>query len=103
LTSISSLRDKPAGTIRITTSQHAAETVIWPKISRLLPGYPDVHVELSIDAALANIVNERFDAGVRLSERVEKDMIAVRIGPDLRMAVVVAGLLCRKPTTDQSP
>jgi DNA-binding transcriptional LysR family regulator len=88
LTSISSLRDTPAGIVRITTSQHAAETVIWPKVSQLLTDYPDVDLELSIDAALTNIVTDRFDAGVRLGERVEKDMIAVRIGPDLRMAVV---------------
>jgi len=88
LTSISSFRDKPAGIVRLTTSQHAAETVIWPKISLLLADYPDVDVELSVDAALTNIVTDRFDAGVRLGERLEKDMIAVRIGPDLRMAVV---------------
>lgn len=88
LSALSALRDKPAGTIRITSSKHAAEAVLWPVIERLLKQYPDVKVELSIDQSLTNIVTERFDAGVRLGEQVEKDMIAVRIGPDLRMAVV---------------
>lgn len=88
LAALSELRDKPAGTIRITTSDHAADTVLWPALERLLPDYPDVHVELSIDASLTDIVTERFDAGVRLGEALAKDMIAVRIGPDLRMIVV---------------
>jgi DNA-binding transcriptional LysR family regulator len=81
-------REKPAGTIRITTSEHAANTVLWPALEQLLPGYPDIHVELSIDSGLADIVTERFDAGVRLGEALAKDMIGTRIGPDLRMAVV---------------
>jgi DNA-binding transcriptional LysR family regulator len=88
LASLSELREKPAGTIRITTSEHAANTVLWPTLERLLPNYPDVHVELSVDSSLTDIVNERFDAGVRLGEALAKDMIAVRIGPDLRMVVV---------------
>jgi DNA-binding transcriptional LysR family regulator len=88
LASLSELRKKPAGTIRITTSEHAATTVLWPALERLLPDYPDIHVELSIDSRLTDIVTERFDAGVRLGEALAKDMIAVRIGPDLRMAVV---------------
>lgn len=88
LASLSALRDKPAGTIRITTLDHAAETILWPVLARLLPDYPDVRVELSLDNGLRDIVAERFDAGVRMGERVAKDMIAVRIGPDLRMAVV---------------
>jgi DNA-binding transcriptional LysR family regulator len=88
LASLSELREKPAGTIRITTSEHAAHTVLWPTLERLLPNYPDVHVELSVDSSLTDIVNERFDAGVRLGEALAKDMIAVRIGPDLRMVVV---------------
>ncbi|WP_158747700.1 LysR family transcriptional regulator [Acidisphaera sp. L21] len=88
LASIGGLRDKPGGTIRITTSEHAANTVLWPVLERLLPEYPDVHVELGIDSGLTDIVAERYDAGVRLGESVAKDMVAVRIGPDLRMAVV---------------
>ena len=90
LASLSELRAKPAGTIRITTSEHAASTVLWPALERLLPGYPDISVEISINSGLTDIVAERFDAGVRLGESVAKDMVAVRIGPDLRMAVVGA-------------
>ena len=90
LASLSELREKPAGTIRITTSEHAANSVLWPALEKLLPDYPDIHVELSIDSGLTDIVAERFDAGVRLGESVAKDMVAVRIGPDLRMAVVGA-------------
>jgi DNA-binding transcriptional LysR family regulator len=88
LNSLSELRERPAGTIRITASEHAATTVLWPALRTLLPDYPDVHVELSLDSSLTDIVAERFDAGVRLGEALAKDMVAVRIGPDLRMAVV---------------
>jgi len=90
LAAISELRDKPAGTIRITTSQHAADVVLWPALERLLPDYPDVSVELSVDSGFRDIVADRFDAGVRLGEHVDKDMVAVPIGPPLRMAVVGA-------------
>ena len=88
LETLAELRVKPSGTIRITTSEHAATTVLWPVLSRFLPDLPDVHVELSVDSSLADIVTDRFDAGVRLGEALAKDMVAVRIGPDLRMAVV---------------
>ncbi len=88
LASLSELREKPAGTIRITTSEHAAHAMLWPALEKLLPLYPDVHVELNIESAFADIVEQRFDAGVRLGESIAKDMVAVRIGPDLRMAVV---------------
>src|SRR5215204_283311 len=84
------LRDKPAGTVRITTVEHAAETILWPTMARLLPEYPDVNVEIITDYGLTDIVAERYDAGVRLGEQVDKDMIAVSIGPELRMAVVAA-------------
>lgn len=87
---LSELRDKPAGTIRMTTSEHAAQTVLWPVLSPLLRSYPDLHVDMVIDSGLTDIVSERFDAGVRLGESIAKDMVAVRIGPDLRMAVVGA-------------
>ena len=87
---LSALREKPAGNIRITTSQGAAETILWPVLSRLLPDYPNIKVELAVDQSLTDIVAGRFDAGVRLGEQVAKDMISVRIGPDLRMAVVGA-------------
>jgi DNA-binding transcriptional LysR family regulator len=90
LAALSALRDKPAGTIRITTGEYAAQAILWPALARLLPDYPDIKVELMIEQGLTDIVGERYDAGVRLGEQVAKDMIAVRIGPDLRMAVVGA-------------
>jgi DNA-binding transcriptional LysR family regulator len=87
LAAISELRDKPAGTIRITTHDHAASTILWPKLSKLLPKYPDIQLEINIDYGLIDIVAERFDAGVRIGDQIAKDMIAVRISPDFRMAV----------------
>jgi len=90
LDALSELRDKPAGTIRITTSIHPAETILWPAIARLLPDYPDLNVEISVDAGFVDIVEGRFDAGIRLGETIAQDMIAVRIGPDLRMAAVAS-------------
>src|SRR3954454_15647088 len=90
ISALSGLRDKPAGTVRITTVEHAAETILWPVMAKLLPDYPDVNVEIITDYGLTDIVAERYDAGVRLGEQVDKDMIAVSIGPDLRMAVVSA-------------
>jgi DNA-binding transcriptional LysR family regulator len=90
LSALTELRDKPAGTIRITTGEHAAEAVLWPVLAGLLPRYPDIKVELIVDHGLTDIVAQRYDAGVRLGEQVAKDMIAVRIGPDFRMAVVGA-------------
>jgi len=82
------LREKPSGTIRITTPEHAAHAILWPALEELLPNYPDVRIELVIEQSFTDIVAERFDAGVRLGESIAKDMVAVRIGPDLRMAVV---------------
>ena len=90
ISALSALRDKPAGTVRITTVEHAAETILWPTISKLLLKYPDLNIEIILDYGLSDIVAERYDAGVRLGELVDKDMIAVRIGPDIRMAVVAA-------------
>ena len=90
LASLSELREKPAGTIRITAGEHAAVAILWPSVAKLLPAYPDIHVEIIVDYGLTDIVAERYDAGVRLGEQVAKDMIAVRIGPDMRMAVVGA-------------
>lgn len=85
---VGELRERPAGTIRITTAEHAATTIIWPVLEKFLPAYPDIHVELGIDSSFTDIVAERFDAGVRLGEALDRDMIAVKIGPDLRMAIV---------------
>jgi DNA-binding transcriptional LysR family regulator len=88
LLALGALRDKPAGNIRINTTDHAAETIILPVLARLLPDYPDIRVEIVIDYGFTDIVAERFDAGVRDGEQVAKDMVAVRIGPALRAAVV---------------
>ena len=88
LASLSELREKPAGNIRITTSSFAAECILMPALAKFLPEYPDIHVEAVINSALTDIVAQRYDAGIRLGEQVEKDMVAVRIGPDLRMAAV---------------
>lgn len=88
LAALTELRDKPAGTVRITAPEDAAATILWPVLARLLPDYPDITVEVVTEQGLTNIVAERFDAGVRIGEHVEKDMVAVRIGPDMRMAVV---------------
>jgi DNA-binding transcriptional LysR family regulator len=90
LTALTELRDKPSGTIRITAHDHAVRTVLWPALKKLLPAYPDIKVEIIIDYGLTDIVAERYDAGVRSGEMVAKDMIAVRIGPDMRSAVVGA-------------
>jgi DNA-binding transcriptional LysR family regulator len=90
LESLSELRERPAGTIRITAIDYAADTVLLPKLTKLLREYPDIKVEIIIDYGLTDIVTERYDAGVRAGEQVAKDMIAVRIGPDMRMAVVGA-------------
>jgi DNA-binding transcriptional LysR family regulator len=90
LTALTELRDKPSGTIRITAHDHAVRAVLWPALKKLLPDYPDIRVEIVIDYGLTDIVAERYDAGVRSGEMVAKDMIAVRIGPDMRSAVVGA-------------
>lgn len=90
LASLAAFRDKPAGTVRITLSDHALQTTVWPKLKPVLRDYPDVKVELHSDNTMRNIVEERFDAGVRLGESIDKDMIAVRIGPDWRLVAVAS-------------
>jgi DNA-binding transcriptional LysR family regulator len=90
LAALSELRDKPGGTIRITTHDHAVRSVLMPALQKFLPDYPDIEVELVIDYGLTDIVAARFDAGVRAGEMIAQDMVAVRIGPDLRSAVVGA-------------
>jgi DNA-binding transcriptional LysR family regulator len=98
LAALSALRDKPAGTIRITAGEHAAESVLWPALEKLLPPYPDIKVEVIVDYGLTDIVAERYDAGVRLGEQVARDMIAVPIGPAFSMAVVGApSYFARRP------
>jgi DNA-binding transcriptional LysR family regulator len=90
LDSLSTLRGKPAGTVRITANDHAIATILWPRLQALLHQYPDVQIEFSVDYAFTDIAAHRFDAGVRSGDRVDKDMIAVRIAPDLRMAVAAS-------------
>ena len=90
VSAVRELRQKPAGTIRITATEFAIDTLLLPKISPLLKNYPDIKVEMIVDYGLTDIVTHQYDAGVRGGEQVAKDMIAVRIGPDMRMAVVGA-------------
>ncbi|WP_307988058.1 LysR family transcriptional regulator [uncultured Pseudomonas sp.] len=85
---LSKFRDRPAGKLRITAGEHAAIAVLQPVLARLLPDHPDLSIEIIVDYGLTDIVAEGFDAGVRLGEQVAKDMIAMRIGPDMRMAVI---------------
>lgn len=103
LAAVSELRDKPAGTIRITTMEYATEAILLPKLAKLMREYPKIKVEIIIDYGLTDIVAERYDAGVRSGEQVAKDMIAVRVGPDLRMAVVGAPSYFRNRSEPKKP
>jgi DNA-binding transcriptional LysR family regulator len=103
LAALSELREKPAGTIRITAIDYVADTILWPKLAKFLRQYPDIKVEITIDYGLTDIVAQRFDAGVRAGEQVAKDMIAVRIGPDARMAVVGAPSYFGKRSEPKTP
>jgi len=88
LAALNALRQKPSGTIRISAGDHPAVTLLWPKLSKVVARYPDVRLEINMEGGLIDIAAERFDAGVRLGEQVAKDMVSVRIGPDVRFAVV---------------
>lgn len=90
LATLIELRDKPAGSIRISATDYAARMILMPALAKFLPKYPDIKVEVSIDYGLTDIIATQFDAGIRLGELVAKDMIAVRVGPDVRIAVVAA-------------
>jgi DNA-binding transcriptional LysR family regulator len=103
LAALSELREKPAGTIRITATEYAVDTILWPKLAKFLRQYPDIKVETIIDNGLTDIVAQRYDAGVRVGEQVAKDMIAVRIGPDIRMAVVGTPSYFRKRSEPKKP
>lgn len=103
LMALGELRDKPAGTVRITCSEHAAETVLWPKLTPVLKKYPEVKLELCIDHSFIDIAAERFDAGVRLGESLDKDMVAIRIGPDGRLIVVAAPAYFEQHAIPQTP
>jgi DNA-binding transcriptional LysR family regulator len=103
LAAVGELRDKPAGTIRITATEYAANTILLPKLTKLLLDYPEIKLEVIIDYGLTDIVTERYDAGVRSGEQVAKDMIAVRIAPDMRMAVVGAPSYFKKHPEPKKP
>jgi DNA-binding transcriptional LysR family regulator len=103
LAALSDLRERPAGTIRITAGEHPAVSVLQPALKKLLPDYPDIRVEIVSDYGLTDIVAHGYDAGVRLGEQVAKDMVAVRIGPDIRMAVVASPAYFEKHPIPQSP
>lgn len=103
LAALSDFREKPAGTIRITAVDYVADTVLWPKLTKFLRDYPDIKIEIIIDYGLTDIVAQRFDAGVRGGEQVAKDMIAVRIGPDVRMSVVGAPAYLKQRAAPKKP
>jgi len=103
IAAVTALRDKPTGLIRLTTFRYAARSVLWPVLTKLLLEYPDIEVELSLDEGLVDIVASKFDAGIRIGEQVQKDMVAVRIGPDLRMAVVGSPSYFANRTVPKTP
>lgn len=96
-------RDKPSGTVRLTLSDHALDWIVWPKLKPILQHYPDIHVEFSIDNGFRDIIEERLDAGVRLGESLDKDMIAVRIGPDWRLVAVASPAYLQAHPTIAAP
>lgn len=103
LEALCDMRASPAGNIRISAGEHAMDAVLWPVLKPFLADYPDIKVEITVDNSLTDIVNGRYDAGIRLGEQVAKDMVAVRIGPEMRMAVVGAGAYFAKKGIPSSP
>lgn len=103
LDALRDMRDTPAGNIRITAGEHAVDSVLWPVLKSFLASYPDINVEIVVDNTLTDIVSGRFDAGIRLGEQVAKDMIAVRIGPDMSMAVVGSPSYFEQYGTPETP
>jgi len=103
VTAVQEFRDKPSGTIRITATEFAIDAVLLPKLAPVLKEYPDIKVEMIVDYGLTDIVAQQYDAGVRSGEQVAKDMIAVRIGPDMRMAVVGAPSYFKKRAEPRRP
>jgi DNA-binding transcriptional LysR family regulator len=103
LAALSELRDKPGGTVRVTASEHAANSILIPTLAKLLPTYPDIKLEINSENRLVDIVERRYDAGVRLGEQVAKDMVAVRIGPDVRMVVVGSPSYFAKRSVPKTP
>nr|WP_294914258.1 LysR family transcriptional regulator [uncultured Neokomagataea sp.] len=103
INALKALQEKPSGSIRLTLSDHAFNTIVWPKLKPVLKDYPDLHIELLQDNTLRNIIEEGFDAGVRLGEAIEKDMIAVRISPDWRLVAVAAPAYIKTYGTPKHP
>jgi DNA-binding transcriptional LysR family regulator len=103
ISALGELRDKAAGTIRITTTDYAANLVLWPKLSKVMPNYPDLKVEIIVDYGLSDIVADRFDIGVRYGDQVAKDMIAVRVGPDTKMSIVCSPSYLEQRAAPESP
>ena len=103
LAALSELREKPSGTIRITAGEHPVDTILMPALEGLLPTYPDIKVEIDVDNTLTDIVAGRYDAGIRFGEQVAKDMVAVRVGPEMRMAVVGAPSYFARRTRPKVP
>lgn len=103
IAAVAEYRDHPAGTVRITASEHVANTVVWPRLAAILPRYPDLKVELTIDYGLADIVEQRYDIGIRLGERVAQDMIAVPVTGPQRMAIVGSPAYFRTHAAPQRP
>ena len=103
LEDLNHFRDKPAGNLRITAGEHATSTVLWPALKPFMLQYPDINIEITVDNGLTDIVGDRFDAAVRLGEQVAKDMIVVRIAPDMRMAVVGSPAYLQRAGTPQTP
>jgi DNA-binding transcriptional LysR family regulator len=100
---LSAMRDKPAGTVRITAHDHAIGTALWPRLMPLLKRYPDIRIEFSVDYGFTDIAAQRFDAGVRVGDRIDKDMVAVRIAPDMRMAVAASPEYLQGRTPPKKP
>jgi len=103
LAAVGELRDKPAGTIRITASENAAEAALWPRLAKLLPKYPQIKVEVTVDSRFVDLVTQRYDMGVRLGGDLARDMVTVRIGPDMRVAVVGSPAYLAKRSPPLSP
>lgn len=103
LSQLSAMRDKPAGTVRITAHDHAIGTALWPRLMPLLKQYPDIQIEFSVDYGFTDIAAQRFDAGVRVGDRIDKDMVAVRISPDMRMSVAASPEYLAGKTSPKKP
>jgi len=103
LDALSDFREKPAGVVRITAGDHSVHTILWPKLAKVMHRYPDIKVEINIEQGLVDIAAQRFDAGVRLGEQVAKDMVSVRIGPDVRFAVIAAKSYFAKHAAPKTP